>query len=275
MSTLNFIVPLVTVSGIALAAGQAPGQSLVSTGQSFLTAALLPGAMAGGERLAGLEMVIVPGWKTYWRSPGEAGVPPRFDWSASGNLAEVEVLWPRPEMFESFGMMTIGYGGRVVLPIRLVPEDPDAPIEVALALEVGVCADICVFENTVLEAVYAPELESHTDAIAAAHEMVPPSGLEAGVLRAECRIEGAGRERAFSALLELADPPVNPYVVIEGTDEAWFHDVEVAQQGAHLAVRAGLALPTAEQWITRKDVRMTVFAMSGASDIRGCAPMQG
>ncbi|MEO0622975.1 MAG: protein-disulfide reductase DsbD domain-containing protein [Pseudomonadota bacterium] len=253
----------------------AGAQSIVSTGQSFLDASLLAGAMAGGERIAGLEFVMAPGWKTYWRAPGEAGVPPRFDWSGSQNLAEIEVLWPAPELFESFGMTTIGYGDRVVLPVRLVPQNPAEPIQVSVAMELGVCLDICVFENTTIEATYAPSDTSSVAVIEAALSAVPPSGAAAGVTHAECRIEGTGRDRQFTASLEVSSPLINPYVVIEGTEDSWFYDTDVTQNGSQIAVQAALGLASEDQWVTREDIRITLLASNRAVDIQGCAAMPG
>jgi len=75
------------------ASGPAATQSVVSTGQSFLSADLVAGRQgAQGGRTAGLVLDIAPGWKTYWRHPGAAGVPPQFDWSRSENLRSVQLL---------------------------------------------------------------------------------------------------------------------------------------------------------------------------------------
>ncbi|WP_285670540.1 protein-disulfide reductase DsbD domain-containing protein [Paralimibaculum aggregatum] len=257
-----------------LSAPAATAQSLVSTGRSFVLPDLLPGRLEGDTRLAGLRLAIAPGWKTYWRAPGEAGVPPRFDWSGSRNLARVEVLWPRPEMFESFGMRTIGYSGEVVLPLRLVAEDPAAPITLSLGLELGVCRDICVFEQTRLEAHYPAALVAGDAAIALALAEVPRGGTAAGVEGAVCRIEGAGKERRFSADLALADTPRHPVVVIEGPEEAWFHDIALAPAGRHLGVEAAVSLPESA-WLSRSDIRMTVLADGYAADIRGCTAPAG
>ncbi|MEM9736589.1 MAG: protein-disulfide reductase DsbD domain-containing protein [Pseudomonadota bacterium] len=143
-----------TCAGVlSLSAGLASAQSLVSTGQSFVEASLIPGETApDGSRTMGLALDLAPGWKTYWRSPGEAGIPPRFDWEGSANLARIEVLWPAPGIYQSFGMTTIGYESDVVLPIRLEPEDASAPVLVSLALDLGVCREICVFERVELSA---------------------------------------------------------------------------------------------------------------------------
>ena len=70
----------------------ARSQAVVSTGESFVHVTLLPGrAEAEGARMAGLVLDVTPEWKTYWRNPGAAGIPPQFDWSRSRNLGAVEV----------------------------------------------------------------------------------------------------------------------------------------------------------------------------------------
>ncbi|MCH8998360.1 MAG: hypothetical protein IID48_08850, partial [Proteobacteria bacterium] len=65
----------------------------------------------------GLHFKLEPGWKIYWRSPGEAGYPPSVDWSGSENLAEVRLNWPVPRRFSLFGFETFGYYDEVVLPV--------------------------------------------------------------------------------------------------------------------------------------------------------------
>ena len=70
-----------------------------------------------GEVHLGLQFRLDPGWKIYWRSPGDAGFPPSLDWQGSENLAEAAIQWPVPHRFTLFGLQTFGYGGEVVLPI--------------------------------------------------------------------------------------------------------------------------------------------------------------
>lgn len=93
--------------------------------------------------VAGIEIVLEPGWKTYWRSPGE-GIPPSFSWDESANLKSAQVLWPAPVRFAEAEGMSIGYKGRVLLPILITPEDPAKPVSLNLAIAYGVCKDICM-----------------------------------------------------------------------------------------------------------------------------------
>ena len=99
------------------------------TQDELLQANLLPGwRMDSGHHMAGLSLALAPGWKTYWRSPGEAGIPPEFDWSGSQNVKAVYVHWPSPVVFHTNGMQTVGYDGGVILPLEVVPEVPGQPV---------------------------------------------------------------------------------------------------------------------------------------------------
>jgi DsbC/DsbD-like thiol-disulfide interchange protein len=108
---------------------------------------LLPGGAldwgASKARFAGIEIVLEPGWKTYWRTPGE-GIPPSFSWDESANLKTAEVLWPAPVRFVEAEGTSIGYKQRVVLPVLVTPEDEAKPVSLNLAVAYGICKDICM-----------------------------------------------------------------------------------------------------------------------------------
>jgi len=101
--------------------------------------------LIAGKGVAGVELQLPEGWKTYWRNPGDAGgVPPSFDWSQSQNLANAQVLYPAPKRFTDRAGDTVGYKGTVVFPVRLTPKDPTKPIDLRLTLDYGVCKEICI-----------------------------------------------------------------------------------------------------------------------------------
>jgi DsbC/DsbD-like thiol-disulfide interchange protein len=97
-----------------------------------------------GRRIAGVEIKLEPGWKTYWRNPGDAGIPPRFDWSRSRNLGEAVVTYPAPERLDENGSVSIGYTEDVIFPVTLSAKDPAAPLALALTLDYAICKAICV-----------------------------------------------------------------------------------------------------------------------------------
>lgn len=96
-------------------------------------------------RLAAVVVRLQPGWKTYWRMPGDGGVPPRFDFSGSENLEAVHVLWPAPTR-HTYPMAgdVIGYENTVVFPLLVIPADPARPVRLSMRLDFGVCGKICM-----------------------------------------------------------------------------------------------------------------------------------
>lgn len=94
--------------------------------------------------IAGIELEMPPGWKTYWRNPGDAGIPPSFDWSQSGNVAAASVLYPAPRRLVDKSGTTIGYMDRVTFPVRIDVKDASQPVTLRVTVGYGVCKDICV-----------------------------------------------------------------------------------------------------------------------------------
>ncbi len=135
-------------AGLALgSAGGAAAQQSEWVGIEETKARLIAAASAvdGQSRLdLGLQFRLARGWKTYWRSPGEAGMPAQLDWSGSENVAGVELLWPLPERFTAFDLQTYGYGGEVVLPIRLAVADPALGLSARVLVFYQVCHEICI-----------------------------------------------------------------------------------------------------------------------------------
>jgi DsbC/DsbD-like thiol-disulfide interchange protein len=98
--------------------------------------------VTGGRTLAGLELDMPQSTKTYWRVPGESGIPTQFDFSGSQGLGEPAVAWPYPQIDRSQGYLDYVYYGHVVLPIALTPSGGTPTLEAAVTL--GVCSDLCV-----------------------------------------------------------------------------------------------------------------------------------
>lgn len=116
---------------------------------------LLTGRVGSGtaaKPYAFVEIELAPGWKTYWRAPGDAGgVPPQFDWAGSENLAAAKVLYPAPRRISDADGDAIGYKGMVMLPVELSANDTMKPINLSLKIEYGVCKDICIPAEATLE----------------------------------------------------------------------------------------------------------------------------
>ena len=106
---------------------------------------LLAGSRSGAVLLGGIAFQIQQGWKTYWRTPGDSGVPPRFDFSKSDNVEAVTIMWPAPLKFDDgAGGHSIGYHDQIVLPLRIVPKTADKPVTLRAEINYAVCEKICI-----------------------------------------------------------------------------------------------------------------------------------
>ncbi|KIT16380.1 protein-disulfide reductase DsbD family protein [Jannaschia aquimarina] len=106
--------------------------------------------VSGATLSAGLALEMEPGWKTYWRTPGQVGLPPELDWSGSQNIADIALSYPAPERFVAFDIENYGYGEEVVFPLAITLENPDAPARLAVEATLLVCAEICIPETVSL-----------------------------------------------------------------------------------------------------------------------------
>ncbi len=194
---------------LALSAAFAPFASAQTLPQGVTGVRILGGwQQPDGSRLAAVAIGLAPGWHTYWRVPGDAGIPPSFDWSGSSNLASVAYEWPHPRVFEYEGMRTLGYTGSLVLPVRLTSADPAAPIDLRLAASFGVCGDVCVPAAATVTARIAPGAvpQGRADIEAALAERAV-SAADAGVVDATCALVPGSDGYEVEATVTFADAP--------------------------------------------------------------------
>ena len=117
---------------------------------------LLAGSRSGAVLLGGIAIQLQPGWKTYWRTPGDSGVPPRFDFSKSENVEAVTVMWPAPMKFDDgAGGTSLGYKQQVVLPLRIVAKSADKPVTLRAAINYAVCEKLCIPVDASAELAFA------------------------------------------------------------------------------------------------------------------------
>jgi DsbC/DsbD-like thiol-disulfide interchange protein len=135
---------------------------------------LLAGSRSGGVLMGGIAFALQPGWKTYWRTPGDSGVPPRFDFSKSENVEAVTVLWPAPMQFDDgAGGHSLGYKSQVVLPLRIVVKNADKPVTLRAAINYAVCEKLCIPVEANAELAFASVASTEDSALHAALDTVP------------------------------------------------------------------------------------------------------
>ena len=135
---------------------------------------LLAGSRSGAVLLGGVAFQLQPGWKTYWRTPGDSGVPPRFDFSKSDNVEAVTVLWPAPKKFDDgAGGVSLGYHDQIVLPLRIVAKNVDKPVTLRAEINYAVCEKLCVPVEANAELAFNSVASTEDSALFAALDTVP------------------------------------------------------------------------------------------------------
>ena len=135
---------------------------------------LVAGSRSGSVLLGGIAIQLQDGWKTYWRNPGDSGVPPRFDFSKSDNVEAVTVLWPAPMKFDDgAGGFSLGYKKQVVLPLRIVAKNNDRPVTLRAQISYAVCEKICIPVEAASELTFASVASTEDGNLSAALDAVP------------------------------------------------------------------------------------------------------
>jgi DsbC/DsbD-like thiol-disulfide interchange protein len=172
---------------------------------------------------AGIEIRLDPGWKTYWRYPGDSGVPPTLDFAGSENIKSVTTLWPAPERFaDGGGGYSIGYRGDVVLPLRIVPNDASKPSSLRLKLGYAVCGKLCVPAQADLDLTLSGKAGAEEPTLVAAEARVPRRVPLAqggfGIASVHRETEGK-RERVVVVVAAPEGVPIELFV--EGPTPDW------------------------------------------------------
>jgi DsbC/DsbD-like thiol-disulfide interchange protein len=168
---------------------------------------------------AGIEIKLQPGWKTYWRYPGDSGVPPRFDFSGSENLAAAKVLYPTPHLFSDEAGNALGYKNGVTFPLQVTPKQPGKPVALRLKLDYAICDKLCVPAAGSAALTLASGSSAQDAILDAAEARVPQkmSAVQAGL--SVHRVNKAAKPLVMVDLKAPAGAPVEMFV--EGPTPEW------------------------------------------------------
>lgn len=206
-------------------------------GDGRSSARLIAGSRASGSDAAllraGIEIKLAPGWHTYWRYPGDAGVPPKIDFSDSVNVAAADVLWPAPQRLPEAGLVAIGYDKSLVLPVRVVPRDRSAPVVLRLKLDYAICEKLCVPAQARGELALDARSPAQDATLSAAESRVPKKRAlgegDALVIRSVRREQGPERPRVVVEVAAPAGERVDLFA--EGPNAQWSLPVPTAIGG--------------------------------------------
>ena len=187
---------------------------------------------------AGIEFRLPPGWKTYWRYPGDSGVPPRFDFSGSRNVKDVRVLWPAPIRFADGGGNSVGYTTDFMLPLHVTPFNVAQPTILRVKLDYAVCEKLCVPADAALELALSKTATAHERSLRAGEARVPQQA-ELGA-SGPFAITGVRREHGAPdrVIVELRAPnEVSADLFAEGPTPQWSLPLPVPVPGAPAGLR--------------------------------------
>jgi len=210
-------------SAPTFAAGAADASSWDGDARSAMRLVAGSSAGVGGMLRGGVEIRLAAGWKTYWRYPGDSGVPPAFNFSKSENVKSVSVLWPAPHRFTDDGGASIGYKGDVMFPLHVVAKNPNRPATLRLTLDYAICEKLCVPAKGEATLELSSRPSPHDSRLAAAELEAPRQarvGETASFGIAAVRLEpGQPHPRV---VVEIAAPATAPLdLFVEGPTADW------------------------------------------------------
>jgi len=283
MTVKSIVTPAIRVAIALLAIAGAPAWAADDDAPWFTDMHAAARLIAGnktetGALRAGVEVKLDPGWKTYWRYPGDSGVPPRFDFAGSDNVANVQVLWPAPHRLTDENGTSIGYKDGVIFPLRVTPKQAGKPVRLKLKLEYAVCEKLCVPAEAKSEITLTGTGISDAR-LAAAEARVPKPGevgdgkpLSIRVLR---RVNGSAKPLVMVEVAAPDGPDVELFA--EGPSPDWALPVPTPAQGAPAGTRQfGFELDGLPGGVnpTSKSLTLTLTAVAGDQAIEVHAPLE-
>lgn len=244
------------------------------TPEAVTSARMLPGwRMADGTHMAALELHLAPGWKTYWRAPGDIGIPPRFDWRGSRNLQGVAIEWPTPQRIDQGGLASIGYHGSVVLPLHVLAQKSGRDVALNGTIEIGVCQNICIPMTLKLRADLPVAASAPDPRILAALADRPLSAAEAGVRNLRCTLT-PGMKGRLNLRAELSLPALDgpeTAVIETGDPNIWVAAPRLTRQGNTVIAETTMAHAEGRIFaLDRSKLRLTILGAQQAVDVKGC-----
>ncbi len=191
----------------------APFPALAQSSQVML---LQGGRQEDGSYLLGLSVKLAPGWMTYWRYPGEVGVPPKISIEGSENIKDLKMDFPAPKLFYEGEFTVLGYEGEVIFPLHAVPERANEPLNLHLTFSYGVCEKICVPETRKFEEILREDgVAGDAEKIMQASARVPQPRNDLGSL-------GLTREWPQQAMFTFAKKEAYDFAVFEAEEKLIF-----------------------------------------------------
>lgn len=237
----------------------------------FVHVSLMEGwRLDDGRHVAGLRIELTEGWHTYWRQPGEAGIPPVLDLSGSRNVRAAGIVWPTPELFEQNGMTTVGYEGTLILPVMIETVE-SGPVHLSGQLFLGACEEVCIPVDVQLSGTL-PDGGAPDPEIQASVSDQPVQADQQGRARAECAPEPISDGLNLTVFVDPGQGSAPDHLVIEtGDPSIWASEPVVHVQAGEISATTELVPASAKPFLlSRADVLVTLFQDGKVLEYRGC-----
>ena len=222
--------------------------------------------------IAAINIKLEEGWKTYWRVPGIGGIAPILNWEKSKNIKNISLIWPKPNIYNEYGLQTIGYKDELLLPIQIQPIDKKQPIHLSITIDFGICSDVCVPIQTTVEEKLPERTSIGKKNILDTLEKAILSGNKSPIKIVKCNIvpiKDGFEVNAFFEGLASFDKDTLGVVEYPVKQNGWINQKASLISSNQLSVHA-IVYNKSIHFIDRSDLTLTIFTKNKAFEFDGC-----
>ncbi len=222
--------------------------------------------------IAAINIKLEDGWKTYWRVPGIGGIAPILNWEKSKNIKNISQIWPTPNIYNEYGLQTIGYKDELLLPLQIQPIDKKQPIHLSITIDFGICSDVCVPIQTAVEERLPERTSIGKKNILDTLEKAILSGNKSPFKIVKCNIvpiKDGFEVNAFFEGLTSFDKDTLGVVEYPVKQNGWINQKASLISSNQLSVHATVYNKSIH-FIDRSDLTLTIFTKNKAFEFDGC-----
>ena len=222
--------------------------------------------------IAAINIKLEDGWKTYWRVPGIGGIAPILNWEKSKNIKNISQIWPTPNIYNEYGLQTIGYKDELLLPLQIQPIDKKQPIHLSITIDFGICSDVCVPIQTSVEEKLPERTSFGKKNILDTLEKTILSGNKSLFKIVKCNIipiKDGFEVNAFFEGLTSFDKDTLGVVEYPVKQNGWINQKASSVSGNQLNIHATVYNKSIH-FIDRSDLTLTIFTKNKAFEFGGC-----
>lgn len=226
-----------------------------------------------GSHTAAIEINLQTGWKTYWRAPGAAGIPPNFSFVGSKNLADVKFKWPSPILFGDTDIWSVGYKNRLILPMIVTPQDQNKPIDLNLQADIGICDIVCVPAEFSLASTLRPKRIKRQAKIVAALASRPKSKTAVGAKEVTCHFSMLEGRMVVAVNISVPKLGEREVVMLNYEDHDFWIENRMAERRGDVLNGSGIIRHNSGTLaaIDRSKIVLSIISETTAVDLGTCA----